>query len=204
MTGSEKASPSSAMTESVDVAPELGRFMTAMRRLQDAVVSTSPSNELWSDAAGEIDDLCERLELHRVPAGFTLEGRGAHLPGLGHPLMPPWFMTEYGPDGVTMEGHFSRFHVGSNDVVNGGVIPLLYDWHFGMIVSAADRRNSRTAYLHIEYRKITPINQPLTSRGQIDKLDGRKAFVTAQMTDAQGNVLSEASALMIQLTPEQP
>ena len=52
-----------------------------------------------------------------------------------------------------MRGHFSRFHVGGNNAVHGGVIPLFYDWHFGMIVSAAGRPDSRTAYLHVDYRR---------------------------------------------------
>jgi acyl-coenzyme A thioesterase PaaI-like protein len=103
-----------------------------------------------------------------------------------------------------MHVQFSRFHVGGNNAVHGGVIPLFYDWHFGMIVSAAGRANSRTAYLHVDYRKITPVGEPLRSRGRIDSIDGRKAFVTATMTDSDGNVLSEASGLMIRLLPHQP
>jgi hypothetical protein len=99
----------------IDAGPELGRFMTAMRRLQDIVVSTNPDDTLWADAAGQVEDLCARLEVHRAPQGVVPAGRGPHLPGLGHPLMPPWMMTEAGPDGVTMQGHFSRFHVGGNN-----------------------------------------------------------------------------------------
>jgi acyl-coenzyme A thioesterase PaaI-like protein len=178
--------------------------MTAMRRLQDIVVSANPDDALWGDAAGQIEELCGRLEVHRAPQGVAPAGRGPHLPGLGHPLMPPWMMTEAGPDGVRMHGHFSRFHVGGNNAVHGGVIPLFYDWHFGMIVSAAGRANSRTAYLHVDYRKITPIDEPLQSHGRIDSIEGRKAFVTATMTDSDGNVLSEASGLMIRLRPHQP
>ena len=178
--------------------------MTAMRRLQDIVVSTNPDDTLWDDAAGQIEEVCARLEVHRAPQGVAPAGRGPHLPGLGHPLMPPWTMTEFGPDGVVMTGHFSRFHVGGNNAVHGGVIPLFYDWHFGMIVSAAGRANSRTAYLHVDYRKVTPIDQPLISHGRIDSIDGRKAFVTATMTDSDGNVLSEANGLMVRLLPHQP
>jgi acyl-coenzyme A thioesterase PaaI-like protein len=103
-----------------------------------------------------------------------------------------------------MRGHFSRFHVGGNMAVHGGVIPLLFDWHFGMIVSAADRTASRTAYLHVDYRAITPIERPLVARGRIESIDGRKAHVTATMTDEDGTVLSEANGLMIQLLPHQP
>jgi acyl-coenzyme A thioesterase PaaI-like protein len=188
----------------VDAPPEVGRFMAAMRRLQDIAVSTNPDGALWTDAAERVEELCERLEVHRAPEGVAPAGRGPHLPGLGHPLMPPWMISESGPDGVVMHGHFSRFHVGGNMAVHGGVIPLFFDWHFGMIVSAAGRANSRTAYLHVDYRKITPIDEPLVSSGRIDTIDGRKAFVSATMTDSDGTLLSEASGLMIRLLPHQP
>jgi acyl-coenzyme A thioesterase PaaI-like protein len=188
----------------VDAPPELERFTAAVRRLQDLAVSTSPDNESWVTATEAIERACDTLEPHQVPDGQAPAGRAPKLPGLGHPLMPPWTFTEYGEDGVTMEGHFSRFHVGGNMAVHGGVIPLFYDWHFGMIVSAAGRPISRTAYLHVDYRAVTPIDRPLVSRGRIDRLDGRKAFITATMTDADGAVLSEANGLMIKLLPHQP
>jgi hypothetical protein len=57
---------------------------------------------------------------------------------------------------------------------------------------------------HVDYKKVTPIDEPLVARGRIDRLDGRKAFITAEMTDADGTVLSEANGLMIKLLPHQP
>ena len=190
--------------EPIDAPPEMARFMSAMRRLQDIAVSTAPDGELWTDGARRIEELCEELEAHKAPQGVAPAGRAPHLPGLGHPLVPPWTLAEYGPDGVTMEGYFSRFHVGGNNAVHGGVIPLFFDWHFGMIVSAADRPISRTAYLHVDYKKVTPIDEPLVARGRIERIEGRKAFITATMTDAEGTVLSEANGLMIKLLPHQP
>ena len=61
-----------------------------------------------------------------------------------------------------------------------------------------------TAYLHVAYKKVTPIDEPLVARGRIGRLDGRKAFITATMTDVDGTVLSEANGLMIKLLPHQP
>lgn len=188
----------------VDAPPELGRFVTAMRRLQDLAVSTNPDGSLWTTAAEHVENLCALLASHQAPEGVAPAGRVIDLPGLGHPLLPPWTITDFGADGVTMGGHFTRYHVGGNNAVHGGVIPLFYDWHFGMIVSAADRPISRTAYLHVDYHKITPIDEPLIARGRIAALDGRKAFVTAKMMSLDGNVLSEADGLMIQLLPHQP
>jgi hypothetical protein len=188
----------------VDTPPELERFATAVRRLQDLAVSTSPDGETWDTATAAIESACAALEPHQVGDGQAPAGRAVKLPGLGHPLMPPWTVTTFDADGVTMEGHFSRYHVGGNMAVHGGVIPLLYDWHFGMIVSAAGRPISRTGYLHVDYRAVTPIDTPLISRGRVDRIDGRKAFITATMTDADGTVLSEANGLMIKLLAHQP
>jgi len=121
----------------VDAPRELGQFVAAMRRLQDLTVSTDPESAIWATAAERIEDLCALLQEHQVPEGRAPAGRVIDLPGLGHPLLPPWTVTDFGPDGVTMEGLFTRSHVGGNNAVHGGMIPLLYDWHFGMIVSTA-------------------------------------------------------------------
>ena len=126
------------------------------------------------------------------------------MPGLGHPLLPPWTLTDAGPDGVTWQGHFTRSHVGGNNAVHGGMIPLFYDWLLGMVVTSAGIRPTRTAYLHVDYRKITPIDEPLIARGAISDADGRKVFISSTMTAADGTLLSEATGLMVRLLPHQP
>ena len=71
-------------------------------------------------------------------------------------------------------------------------------------LSAAGLSPSRMAYLHVDYRNITPIDEPLTAYGRITEIDGRKAFVTATMTAADGTLLTEANGLMVRLLPHQP
>ena len=61
------------------------------------------------------------------------------LPGMGSLLLPPWTLTRYEPDGCEIRGHFTRFHVGGNYAVHGGVLPLLFDHMFGMVSHAASR-----------------------------------------------------------------
>ncbi len=180
----------------------LGRFVAAMRRLQDLTVSTDSS--MWTTAAEHLERACALLDGHQVPEGVAPGGRVIELPGLGHPLLPPWTVTRSGPDGVTMDGHFSRAHVGGNNAVHGGMIPLFYDWLFGMVVSTAGCPPTRTAFLHVDYRNITPIDEPLTAQGRITGVDGRKYFVAATMTAADGTLLSEANGLMVRLLPHQP
>jgi acyl-coenzyme A thioesterase PaaI-like protein len=184
--------------------PGFGRFVTAMRRLQDLAVSADPSDDVWDDAAVRAEALAAQLAPFQAAEGQAPAGRSPQLPGMGSLLLPPWTMSKFDPDGVEMRGHFSRFHVGGNGAVHGGVLPLLFDHVFGMVVHAANRPISRTAFLHVDYRKITPIDEPLEARGSITKIDGRKVFITATMTAADGAVLTEASGLMVRLLPHQP
>lgn len=188
----------------LDAPPGLQRYISELRRLQDLTVSTNPDAAGWDAARSHIESACAVLESHRVSEIEVPAGRVLEIPGLGHPLMPPWTLTESGPDGVAMHGHFTQSHVGGNHAVHGGMIPLFYDWLFGMVVTGADIRPTRTAYLHVDYRKITPIDAPLAARGHIDRIEGRKVFIAASMTSSDGAVLTEASGLMVRLLPHQP
>lgn len=188
----------------VDAPPGLGRFAEALRRLQDLTVSTNPDAQAWAAATEHVENACAMLESHQVAEIDVPAGRVLELPGLGHPLMPPWTIADANADGVTMRGHFTRSHVGGNHAVHGGMIPLFYDWLFGMVVTTAGIRPTRTAYLHVDYRKITPIDEPLTAHGRISQTEGRKVFIAATMTSNDGALLTEANGLMVRLLPHQP
>ncbi|CQD09634.1 thioesterase family protein [Mycobacterium europaeum] len=184
--------------------PGFGRFVAAMRALQDLAVSADPGDDVWDDAADRAAALVRLLTPFEADEGKAPAGRTPDLPGMGSLLLPPWTLTRYAPDGVEMTGHFSRFHVGGNHAVHGGVLPLLFDHMFGMISHAAGRPISRTAFLHVDYRKVTPIDAPLVVRGRVTSTEGRKAFVAAELLDGTDAVLAEANGLMVRLLPGQP
>ena len=190
--------------EPADPPPGFVRFLSAMRRLQDLAVSADTSENDWETAAAGVEGLVDLLAPTESPEGVPPAGRSPKLPGMGSLLMPPWMLTRYEPDCVELRGQFSRYHVGGNMAVHGGVLPLVFDWLFGMVIHAADRPISRTAFLHVDYRKVTPINKPLVARGRVDSIDGRKAFVSGKLTDHDGALLAEATGLMVQLLPGQP
>jgi acyl-coenzyme A thioesterase PaaI-like protein len=181
--------------------PGFGRFLSAMRRLQDLAVSTDPDPQTWEDAADRVENLVSLLE---AAEGVGPAGRVPDLPGAGSLLMMPWFVDRFEPDGVELRVCFSRYHVGGNRAVHGGVLPLLFDSVFGMVIHAAGRPISRTAFLHVDYRRVTPIETELTVRGRIREAEGRKAFVNAELSDPDHNLLAEAHGLMIRLLPGQP
>jgi acyl-coenzyme A thioesterase PaaI-like protein len=184
--------------------PGFGRFLASMRRLQDLAVSANPGPSTWGDAADRVEALVEMLQPHQAGEGVGPANRVVELPGAGSLLMPPYRVTSFEPDGVELTVEFSRYHVGGNYAVHGGVLPLLFDSVFGMVIHAAGRPISRTAFLHVEYRKVTPIDTTLTARGWIREAEGRKAFVNAELRDPEGNLLAEANGLMIRLLAGQP
>jgi acyl-coenzyme A thioesterase PaaI-like protein len=188
----------------VDPPTGFTRFVTTMRQLQDLAVSTDPPADVWDDAADRADALADLLKPFDAPEGVAPAGRAAGLPGMGSLLMPPYTVTKFDPDGVEVRVAFSRYHVGGNSAVHGGVLPLLFDSLFGMVVHAAGRPISRTAFLHVDYRKVTPIDTPLIARGRIASVEGRKAFVSAELLDTDGNLLAEGNGLMVRLLPGQP
>ncbi|MGA9376067.1 MAG: PaaI family thioesterase [Mycobacterium sp.] len=189
--------------EAADPGPGFERFLTAMRRAQDLAVSANPDSDTWSAAADRAEELVALLDPFQAGEGVGPAYRVPSLPGAGSLLMPPWHIAAFDADGVELKVQFSRYHVGGNRAVHGGVLPLLFDSMFGMVIHAAGRPISRTAFLHVDYRAVTPIDTPLTVRGWVREAEGRKAFVNAELRDADEKLLAESNGLMIRLLPGQ-
>ena len=179
-----------------------GRFVTAMRRAQDLAVSADVTD--WDLAADRVDELIAFLAPHEAAGGVAPAGRVASLPGAGSILMPPWEVRRFDAEMVEIGVQFSRYHVGGNNAVHGGMVAMMLDVMCGIIIHAVGRPISRTAFLHVDYRNITPIDVPLIVRGWASKIEGRKTFVNCELTDADGTMLAEANGLMVQLLPGQP
>ena len=184
--------------------PGFAPFVSSMRRLQDLAVSTNPDSDTWVEAAARVAELVALLEPFQVAEGVSPAGRMPSMPGGGNLLMPPFTVSKMDAEGVEAKVQFSRYHVGGNYAVHGGVLPLMFDSVFGMVIHATGRPISRTAFLHVDYRNVTPIDVPLTVRGWASKIEGRKTFVNCELTAADGTLLAEANGLMVRLLPGQP
>lgn len=184
--------------------PNFAEFVEAMRTLQDLAVSVDAPDEVYGTALAHAEHMIEELQPYRAPEGQAPAGRTMELPGRGSLLMLPWTVDEAGPDGIVLTGEFRRYHLGGNGAAHGGVLPLLFDDLMGMIVHYAGRPISRTAFLHVNYRKVTPLETTLRVRGRVERTEGRKTFTGAELVDEQGTVLADCEALMVQLLPWQP
>ena len=182
--------------------PGFERFVNAMRRAQDLAVSADLPD--WNAAADRVEELVDLLTPHLGPDRMGPGGRVASMPGAGSVLMPPWQIRRFDSEMVEVGVEFSRYHVGGNSAVHGGVVAMTFDVMCGIIIHSINRPISRTAFLHVDYRNITPIGVPLTMRGWASKIEGRKTFVNAELVTADGTLCAEANGLMVQLLPGQP
>jgi acyl-coenzyme A thioesterase PaaI-like protein len=99
---------------------------------------------------------------------------------------------------------FRRFHLGRNNAVHGGEIAHVFDSVLGLasaVLTGGPRQ--RTAYLHVNYRQIVPIEKELQVEAGVERVEGRKIFVTGRLCDGDA-VLTDAEALFVVLKPGQP
>jgi acyl-coenzyme A thioesterase PaaI-like protein len=188
--------------------PDYGRFINAVRKLQDHARAVDAPDEVISEAADLIEKVSDLLSPFDADEWQSPSGRRTDLPNRGNILPVPMKVkkvpVEESAGRIQGWARFHRFHLGRNGAVHGGAIGLLFDSVLGMtsaVITGGPRQ--RTAYLHLNYRRIVPIERELEIDAGVDRVDGRKIFVSGRLSDG-GSVLCEASALFVLLKPGQP
>jgi acyl-coenzyme A thioesterase PaaI-like protein len=118
--------------------------------------------------------------------------------------MAPSFAAMWGDhDSVHGTVRFGRYFLGGGGAAHGGAIPLLFDELLGQLANSGERAPSRTAYLHTDYRSITPIGEELAVRAWFVSEQGRKRVLRATITHGE-TLCAEAEGLFVVLRPDQP
>ncbi len=89
---------------------------------------------------------------------------------------------------------------GSHGFGHGGVIAAMLDEAMSKAILAAahgQQVRALTRRLETEYLRPTPLGATLTLRGRQDRVEGRKHFCSATLSDAEGQILARGGALFI-------
>ncbi|BBY08284.1 thioesterase [Mycobacterium noviomagense] len=184
--------------------PDYGRFIDAVRALQDHARAVDAPDEVITEAADLIEKVSELLAPFDTDEWQSTSGRRMDLPNRGNVLAVPLSMSKTDDGRLHGWARFRRFHLGRNGAVHGGALGLLFDSVLGMTSAVlTGGPYQRTAYLHIDYRNIVPIEKQLQVDAGIDRVDGRKIFVSGNLRDGD-TLLTEAQALFVLLRPGQP
>ena len=184
--------------------PDYGRFVEAIRTLQDHAKAADAPDHVISEAAGLIEKVSALLAPYDADEWHSPSGRRWDLPNRGNVSSVPVHL-EVGPDNrIVGTATFRRFHLGRNGAAHGGALSLLFDSLLGFTAAKLTQNTyQRTAYLHVNYRKIAPVEKELQVEAGIDRVEGRKIFVAGRLLDG-AEVLTEAEALFVRLKPGQP
>jgi acyl-coenzyme A thioesterase PaaI-like protein len=195
------------VVEQAQIPAELRSLVARVHDLVDAVANTEVDTDTLAEAAATVEGVTGRLNVARrqigtmvqrdLPSGDVEYGTITNIvSGDTNPAAPP-LLLERTPEGLRGEVTLNTVYQGPPGLVHGGWIAALLDQAVGS-VSAVETTPGLTAKLEVNYRQPTPLFTPLEVTAEVDRVEGRKVFVSGRIR-AHGEVTAEATALMVQV-----
>jgi hypothetical protein len=157
---------------------DFAALVASLRDLLDGIrLADLPPEELRA-VTDMLTSATVRLGDHPGVIGTEPVSRRPDLPGRGNALIPGFVMQD-APGRSYGRGTFSAAHLG-RAAVHGGSITLIFDEVMGRLVER-DGRQARTAYLHVNFRNLVPIDVELDLDTRIDGQEGRKTYASARL-----------------------
>lgn len=184
--------------------PDYGRFVDAVRTLQDHARAVDAPDDVITEAADLVEKVAQLLAPYYADEWASPSGRRMDLPNRGNLLAIPWDLHTTADGRIEGTAMFRRFHLGRNGAAHGGAVAQLFDGLLGYTAfTLSGSRAQRTAFLHVDYRKIAPVETEFQVDGRIDGIEDRKIFVSGRLRDSD-DVVAESHALFVKLRPGQP
>lgn len=190
------------------------RLGTAVRRLGHAVIGHEVDLQTMEETIELLDDISESFELERprvrefshfsggyegeVPDHARLTSHVSR-PGSG-PGSPHGLEMEVHRRGDRIEAVFTlgASHEGAPQRSHGGIVALAFDDSMGFVLNVI-KVMAFTGELKIRYHAPTPLYQQLVLQAWLDRREGRKIFIDAELREnVEGApLLASASAVFI-------
>lgn len=185
-----------------DGGPDFGRMIEALRLVQERITTASPPHEVVAETADTLEKLAAALAPFEVGEDRQIAARRIDLPGRGQAMIPVIHIDEWDDQHVEAHVTLGRFYLGAGGAAHGGVLPLIFDETMGRLANTG-RSRSRTAYLHVNYRAITPVGPELRVTARVDRTEGRKRFLAGAIFSGD-TLTADAEGLFVELRPGQP
>jgi acyl-coenzyme A thioesterase PaaI-like protein len=183
----------------------------ALRKLMNTAFTSKATIAEVRKAVSLVNDAVGVLHVNRGPDAYsvntTLFMDRSPLFGSMNPIATPMDISqanvskEESVTGTVVIGnvYFNEMYEGPPGHVHGGFIAATFDEVLGVAQSLSPNPGM-TGRLTITYRNPTPLFQPLTLRGYVRRVEGRKIFTYATLH--KGDVLcAEADGLFISVNP---
>ena len=200
--------------EVAEARAEAGR---AIRDIGHALVGHHVPLELLVDLTTTLDDLTARFDTGptRSRGEMSREGEFAAIPADGeimttHDERPvsgrasPWGLdleVRRAGDEVVGSLTLRAAHEGAPSRSHGGIVAALFDDVFGFLL-VIESEPAFTGELWVRYEGGVPIGAPLECRVRLDRREGRKMYMTGELTVAESDqVLARSRATFIAMDP---
>ncbi len=171
--------------------------------------------ELLDEITATLDDLTVRLGTgeHRSRSEVRRDGQFGEPPPDGSVMTTyderpvsgrssPWGLdVEVRRDGdeAVATTTLRAAHEGAPNRSHGGIVAALFDDTFGFVLQVRSCV-AFTGELWIRYEAGVPIGEPLACRVRLDRIEGRKLFMTGELTVVEtGDVLVRSTATFISI-----
>ena len=183
---------------------ELVRLTKALRQVIDSSVKLNAPLETLTQLANDAETMAAQMQpyssirpiaahnKHFRPDDVNWSAPYSPVVGRCNPLSPPMVLREDKAIGTVTYGDAFE---GPPNCVHGGMVALAWD-HVMALANMLINARGPTAWLHVDYKKPTPLYTPLRFEAWIDKLEGKKIFVKGACY-ANGEIVTEASGLFI-------
>lgn len=174
-----------------------------LRSFLDQLAAARPDPQSIEALSADLRCWAGRLAPMEAAERDRLFGRCTDVPGRAQTMAPRVVVAGVTDDAVTASVFFGPYFLGGNGAAHGGAIPLVFDEVMGRLANSAGRPAQRTAFLHTDFRSITPIGRPLELRAWLVREEGRKRWIRGELHDAD-TLCAEAEGLFVALRPGQP
>ncbi|MEO9140446.1 MAG: PaaI family thioesterase [Jatrophihabitans sp.] len=178
-------------------------LMAAQRLMLNRLSGSALPADVAREVTAHLEAVTELVSGYQVREHDRVDGWRPDLPGRGNALFPPYVIDKQEPCRLRGRVTFTRFFLGGNGAAHGGALPLLFDDALGRVMNLGVPGIARTAFLKVNYRRITPIDVELTFEVSRDSIDGRKRWGSGRLIGPNGELLSDAECLFLALLPGQ-
>jgi len=169
--------------------------------VQNRLASMRMDRGTVEEIAADLEKWRDRLDPLVTDESNQVNGRVLQLPVRGHAMLPQLVVSHRDHERLEGTVTFGRWFMGGGMAAHGGAVTLMFDEALGNLAGLAAGGMTRTAYLKVDYRALTPIDVELTTHVWVERIEGRKLYLRGELR--HGDVVcAEAEGLFLKLLPE--
>jgi hypothetical protein len=178
------------------------RMIGRLRGFLDDLAAAKLDPETLQALTRDLTAWSGRLSEQAVDEDQRMFGRLGSRFGRGQTMSAPIAEVEAPAGEFRGTVRFGEYFSGPGRAVTGVAVPGVVDEVLARAAIGPGGARARTAYLHVNFRALTPVGVDLDVHSWIEREEGRKVYIRGEISHGEV-VCVDGEALLIRLRPEQ-